>query len=303
MEYIILDLEWDSVYFKPEKRFINQILQIGAVKLNEHFETVDTFSRTICSEISKKVTTRFAELTGITTEMMRAGVPFSQAVEEYNKFAENADITMTWSNSDLYSIIENEEHLLKNGIRFKMRKYLDLQKLVQGKLRENGYESKNQISLEGAAELMDISTAEFALHTAVDDCKVCALLLKKCYDKQRFDILLRDTSAPDFHKRLKFKPYPISDINDKAIQSAHLEFKCPECNGKTVRMAPFRYRNRWFMANFKCKNCGFKFNGRVSFKKTFDDVLVKRKVCEFKPKKRKNNDMQSMPEKLSGTPN
>ena len=37
MSYIILDLEWDSVYYKPEKRFLNQILQIGAVKLDKNF--------------------------------------------------------------------------------------------------------------------------------------------------------------------------------------------------------------------------------------------------------------------------
>ena len=42
MEYIILDLEWDSIYYKPEKRFINHILQIGAVKLDENFNTIDT---------------------------------------------------------------------------------------------------------------------------------------------------------------------------------------------------------------------------------------------------------------------
>ena len=303
MEYIILDLEWDSVYYKPEKRFINQILQIGAVKLNEKFETVDTFTRTICSDISKKVTSRFAKLTGITSEIMREGIPFEQAVEEYNAFAEKAFVTMTWSNSDLYTILENEEHLLGKKLRFKMQNYLDLQKLVQGELRNRGYESKNQISLEGAAELMEIETQDFSLHTALDDCRVCALLLKKCYSKEKFDMLLRDTTSPEFYARLKFKPYPISDINDSSIKPAQLEFLCPECNGKTKRLTPFKYRNRWFMANFKCTDCGFKFNGRVAFKKTFDDLQMKKKVCEFKSKKRKTDDLQSVPETVQRAEN
>ena len=101
MNYIILDLEWDSVFYKPQKRFINQILQIGAVKLNQSFDVIDTFEVTIKSEISNKVTGRFTKLTGITNEAMRAGVPFKEAVNTYNAWVGDNTVTMTWSNSDL----------------------------------------------------------------------------------------------------------------------------------------------------------------------------------------------------------
>ncbi len=301
MEYIILDLEWDSVYYKPEKRFVNQILQIGAVKLDCDLNVVDTFSENICSDITNKVSGRFSKLTGITSEKMREGIPFSEAVEKYNEFCKNADVTMTWSNSDLYTIIENEELLLKNGPKFLMKGYLDLQKLVQGKLRENGYDSKNQISLESAAELLGFDTEGYELHTALDDCKVCALMFKACFDMQKFDSMVKDTTAPDFYARLKFKAYAISDINDNNINRNELKFNCPECNGKTTRLGPFKYRNRWFIADFKCNNCGFKFNGRVTFKKTFDDLKVKHKVCEFRPKGKRKNDMQPVSEKVQQT--
>lgn len=301
MEYIILDLEWDSVYFPQEKRFINQILQIGAVRLDSEFNTVGTFSATVCSAISNRVTSRFAKLTGITSEKMRAGIPFSEAVEKYNSFAEGAAVTMTWSNSDLYTIVENQDFLLKDGLRFKMNQYLDLQKLVQSDLAKRGYESKNQISLEAAAEFIGVETDGYELHTALDDCLVCAELLRICYNQKRFASLLRDTSAPDFYARLRFKPYAISDINDNNINREELVFNCPECGGKTQRLGAWKYRNRWFFANFKCRDCKYKFNGRVAFKKTFDEVQVKHKVCEFKAKKRVNNDMQSMPEKLQST--
>jgi flagella basal body P-ring formation protein FlgA len=53
MNYIILDLEWDSTFFVKQKRFINQILQIGAVKLNENFDVIDTFEVVVKSAISK----------------------------------------------------------------------------------------------------------------------------------------------------------------------------------------------------------------------------------------------------------
>ncbi len=301
MEYIILDLEWDSVYFPPEKRFINQILQIGAVKLDSDFNVTDTFNRVICSSVSKRVTSRFAKLTGITTEIMRSGVSFEDALSEYNLFAKDSDVIMTWSNSDLYTIIENEELLLKNKMRFKMSSYLDLQKLVQARLYELGYESKNQISLEAAAEFLEIDTEEFEFHNALDDCRACAKLLKLCYDKSKFDALKRDATKPDFYARLRFKAYPISNIKDSNINPAELQFGCPKCKGATKRLRAWKYSNRWFIADFQCKDCGFKFNGRVSFKKTFDDLQVKHKVCEYKPRRKNKNDMQPMPEKVSVT--
>lgn len=299
MEYIILDLEWDSVYFPPQKRFINQILQIGAVKLDENFETVDTLSINIRSSVSKKVSGRFAALTGITSEIMLSGIPFDEAVEQYNEFSKNADVVMTWSTSDLYTIIENEDLLLKKGLKFKMKNYLDLQKLVQGELRNKGYESKNQISLENAAELSGVDTENFSLHTALDDCRVCAILFKKCYNKSRFEALKKDATSPDFYARLRFKPYSISNINDSNIKREELIFNCPECKGKARKLKPFKYHNRWFSADFQCEKCGFKFSGRVAFRKTYDELLVKHKVCEYKAKKRKNtNDMQPVPEKV-----
>ncbi len=299
MEYIILDLEWDSIFYKPEKRFVNQILQIGAVKLDRKLNVIDTFSETICSEITNKVSGRFAKLTGITSEKMRAGISFVEAVEKYNNFCKNANVTMTWSNSDLYTIIENQDLFLKDGPKFFFKGYLDLQKLVQGKLRENGYENKNQISLEGAAELLGIDTDNFDLHTALDDCRACALMLKACYEKQKFESMIKDATSPDFYDRLRFKSYSISDINDSNINRNELKFTCPKCGNKTERMRPFKYRNRWFVADFKCTVCDFKFNGRVAFKKTYDDLQVKHKVCEYKPRKKKNNDMQSVPKTVS----
>ena len=55
MFYVILDMEWDSVYHKLHKRFINQILQIGAVKLDENFNITDIFDVTVKSSDRKSV--------------------------------------------------------------------------------------------------------------------------------------------------------------------------------------------------------------------------------------------------------
>ena len=53
MNYIVLDLEWNSAYHKKQGRFVNEIIQIGAVKLDDKFNIIDTFLVYIKSEIDK----------------------------------------------------------------------------------------------------------------------------------------------------------------------------------------------------------------------------------------------------------
>lgn len=295
MEYVIFDLEWDSVFYKKEKRFINQILQIGAVKLDGDFNVTDSFTATIRSALSKRVTGRFAILTGITTEKMLAGIPLEQAVKEFNEFSRNADVTMTWSDSDLYTIVENEMLLKNSGISFDMNFYLDLQKLVQAKMRDKGYNSKNQVSLEGAAEFFNVNIDEYSMHTALDDSTVCGKLLKICYNEDVFKSLLKDAKTPEFYRRLHFKSYPITDINDSALDKTKFCFSCPRCQSKLNRISKWKYRNRQFSAPFRCADCNDKYIGRVYAKMTFEGVVYKQRLSKIE-KKETENEVQAVSE-------
>ncbi len=289
MHYVILDMEWDGAYHKLHKRFVNQILQIGAVKLDENFNIVDIFDVTIKSDINKRVSRRFSELTGITKEMMLEGISLSDAVDRYNKWLGNDTVTITWSNSDLYTIAENEKYIL-NDKKFKIEKYLDLQKFIEGELRILGHELKSQISLSNAAELLGITTENYDLHTAKDDSLLCAALLKKHYSEAAFENLVRDTRDPEFYRQLYFRPYYISRINDERIQKETLIFYCEKCESKLKRLTKWKHHNNWFNANFMCDDCGKKYVCRVSYRQTFDKLVVRRRILEPKIKQSKEND-------------
>ncbi len=288
MNYVILDMEWDGAYHKLHKRFVNQILQIGAVKLDENFNIIDIFDVTIKSGISKRVSRRFVELTGITKEMMLGGIPLSEAVDRYNKWLGCDTVTITWSNSDLYTIAENEKFLLENK-KFKIEKYLDLQKFIEGELRLLGHELKSQISLSHAAELLGITTEIYDLHTAKDDSLLASALLKKHYNAAAFDNLVRDTSDPEFYRQLYFKPYYISRINDDRIQKETQIFYCEKCESELKRLTKWKLHNNWFNANFVCGDCGKKYVCRVSYKQTFDKLVVRRRILEPKVKRLEEN--------------
>ncbi len=297
MNYILLDLEWDTAFYKPEKRFVNKIIQIGAVKLNEHFEFTDKFECLVFSDIAKKVSKRFTALTGITTEDMLSGLPFFEAVEKYNAWAGNDFLTLTWSNSDLYAIIENSNLFLPKGKRMNLCKYADLQSYVQSELKRNGAEITNQISLSAAAEMLGISVEGFDLHTAIDDSKITAEILKTTYTADRMEPFVQDTENPEFYKRLTFKSYYLGDLNSKLIKKQHMKFNCSKC-GKEVKPAhKWKCRNHWFSNDFSCENCGNSFIGRIKFKVTYEGLKVNKKMLTPQVKKN-DNEVQSVSEKV-----
>lgn len=278
MEYIVLDLEWNSAYFKKQGRFINEIIQIGAVKLNNNFEIVDTFEVTVKSSISKKLSNRVINLTGISNEEMSNGISFSEAVRQYNSWAATDTITMTWSTSDLYAIADNKRAFLEDNENINIFKYLDLQSYIQNELKLKGHIIPNQISLANAASLLEISTDGLDLHTALDDSALAALMLKATYDENRFNSLIKDTSNPEFYKRLFFKPYFISNLKDSRVNHNHLAFTCTQCKNNLVRQNKWKYKNNWFRAELYCENCSIKYRGMVSFRQTYDKVVTKKRI-------------------------
>lgn len=297
MNYIILDLEWDSVYHKKHSRFVNQILQIGAVKLNEHFELLDTFQVTIRSALSNRVTGRFLKLTGITKEEMRNGVSAEEAVAQYNRWAGENTVTLTWSTSDLFTIYENEKLVFEDA-KFHLEKYVDLQQYIQNEMRLLGIELNGQIALSSAAEQLNINTKGLPLHTARADCLLAMTMLQQHYCAERFQSLVRDTRDEAFQRRLFFKPYYLNRLNDPLIDKSELIFHCEVCGEKLKRKREWKYRNRWFISEFTCKKCQEDFQGRICFRKTFDDVIVKKKLIvkqeEPAEKEKDGNELQSV---------
>ncbi|MBR4072456.1 MAG: hypothetical protein IKK24_00820, partial [Clostridia bacterium] len=228
------------------------------------------------------------------TEKMLSGIPLSDAVARYNDWVGTDSITMTWSNSDLFTILENEEFLLNGEKSLRIEKYLDLQKFIQGEMRANGEEIKNQISLSAAAEMLGISSDGYDLHTAKDDSLLATAMLKNCYNKKRFDALVQDTTNESFYRRLKFKPYTITKLDDPEIDPKSFKFSCEKCGMPLFKTKPWKYRNRWFTAKLYCKKCKTKYNGKITFKKTYDSVIVRKKLLIVPETEKSANDMQAM---------
>ena len=127
MNYIIFDLEWNNAYSYVSKGFMNEIIEIGAVKLNERLEIVDTFKQLVKPKITKKLSGRCKNLTNITNEELKEnGISFNDAIANFAQWSRGeGNVFLSWSNSDLYVLAADYQVLLGNvNISF-ISKYCD----------------------------------------------------------------------------------------------------------------------------------------------------------------------------------
>ena len=232
MNYILMDLEWNDAFSKKLNGFVNEIVEIGAVKLDENFNEIDRFSQIVRSAITKKLSNRFKQLTGMTNEQMQQGIPFAKALENYKAWAGEDTITLTWSNSDLHTLYHNCVNFIGDYKAAEIGKYVDLQKYFQYELSLKGEKQKNQISLANAAILFGIDFETDTLHQALGDSYIAAAILKKCYVKKHFETFIIDTSKNDFYKKMMYKVHYLNDMSDLMIDKNSLSVNCPKCKNK-----------------------------------------------------------------------
>ena len=208
MNYIIFDLEWNNAYSYARKGFMNEIIEIGAVKLNERLEIVDTFKQLVKPKITKKLSGRCKNLTNITNEELKEnGISFNDAITDFAQWSRGeGNVFLSWSNSDLYVLAADYQILLGNlNISF-ISKYCDAQKYCMSFIEK---EDKNQVSLAKCCELFGIDIDTSSLHRALTDCYLEAECFKKVFDKNKIKGYIVDCYK-SFFERLIYKPYLIT---------------------------------------------------------------------------------------------
>lgn len=274
MELVIFDLEWNGSFDKLSEKYINEIIEIGAVRLGDNLELRNEFSVLIRPQIGKKLCSSVRNLTSITDEELAHGVPFPYAYKKFSKFCENA-VVMTWSTSDLDALLANVRyHYGKNRLKF-MRYYADLQKYCGDRLQSD---SCGQLGLQTAAEMLSIPQDEIPHHRALDDSRLSAECLRRLYDVQVFQEYIEDSGKEEFYEKLFFKPYNITDPESPLIDKDSMYFDCPECGARAKRTDEWKEKYKFFCAGFLCPQCGLNFVGRIQFRKKYDRVNVIKKI-------------------------
>lgn len=112
MNYIVMDLEWNRALSK--NRIIREpiklggeVIQIGAVKLDENFNVLGTYSEIIKPVYYTKMFKEVTQLTDITDEIISDGRPFTEVCQEFLDWCGNEYAFVTWSENDIYMLEDN----------------------------------------------------------------------------------------------------------------------------------------------------------------------------------------------------
>ncbi len=177
MNHIVLDLEWNQASHPARTltsplKLNGEIVQIGAVKLNEAFEIIDTLKLTVRPKFYKKMHHKVKEITGITAADLASGLPFPEAMERFFAWAADAKEIFTWGPDDGGVLRDN---CIVFGIDpARLAPFCNLQLIFDDQITRENRQFSLSFALSTVGEtLLD---AHDALNDAVGTAKLCAHL-------------------------------------------------------------------------------------------------------------------------------
>ncbi len=196
MNYIVVDFEFNQAYdFKNNKKGEHngicpfEIIQIGAVKLDENFNIVDngTFNELIKPTIYKDLHPHVSKITGLTDDKFVDAQDFPFIINSFLEFCGEDCIFVVWGNNDVISLYRNLMYYDLLELPFS-KKYINLQKYVSAKLK---YVGGTQIGLKNALITLNVPFDE-NFHDAFYDAKYTAEIFRtfsgKNFNFQNFQL-------------------------------------------------------------------------------------------------------------------
>jgi DNA polymerase III epsilon subunit-like protein len=285
MYYITLDLEWNQAYAQKalavqrqlSSRLRGEVIQIGAVKLDENMQPCGSYQIIVKPKYFKKLHRHVSELTGITQGQMDAGTPLPIAEAGFRRWCGNDFVFLTWGPDDIPMLKENL-HVHSIDSKWLDRVY-DLQLIFN---RQTDGANK-QRSLEYAMEYFEIPQ-RLPAHDALNDAYFTALVAAKLdvpagvanYDSERGEHLessvIGDADAGDDGY------VTIGEMLEDEIVSSP---SCPICK-KTLRSLGkyLHSKGQKYTFIYNCESCGDMIL-TLKLHKNFNDTWRAKRVIDI----------------------
>lgn len=279
MNYIVLDLEWNQaadLKTKIENQLLFEIIEVGAVKLNEYKQQTDSFHELIKPQVFHIMNQITGELVHLSIDQLDNCRSFKEVVSDFIKWCGEDYIFCTWGNLDLLELQRNMDYYNMPQLADGPIKYYDVQKLFSIAFEDK----KLRRTLEFAVDYLNIEK-DIAFHRADSDAYYTAKVLQKIQPLEVFINYSFDTyRTPETKKdeiHIVFDDYEkyisrafenkIEAMSDKEVIST----KCYLCKSRTKK------KIQWFTSNgkhyysvFVCGNHGM-FKSKIRIKKNFDN--------------------------------
>lgn len=268
MKYIILDLEWNGA--TTESGYFNEIIEIGAVALDDRMRKVGEFQSFVNPKVTKKLRGRIRELTHISNDDLKNASGFAAVFARFKAWigSKEDNCMMSWGNGDITVLYENLAHYDMLDEIYVIRHYCDAQLMCQ---KAADISLTRQVGLSAFAELVGVEIGDELLHRAINDSRLTARCVAKMFRPEIYADFVQRADR-EFYERMNFKSYCIQDLNDEMIHPSDFMTKCPECDCYMKRISGYSCRNKKHYALYRCKFCKKTFHVGHTFKVTYDGL-------------------------------
>lgn len=233
MNYIVLDLEWNQAL--PGARrvmdpvcLVGEIVQIGAVKLDEERNILDRFETLVRPAYYTRIQAHVRELTGIEEAWLRKAPRFPEVLEQFLAWCGEGFSFVVWGSNDLRILRDN---LQLHGLNEDwLPACYDLQKIYGRQFEEES----RAYSLSAAVDRLALSPQAQGFHDAGNDAYYTALVFQRVDWARAMD----EAEAPEPAEggamlREVFQGYPIPNAvwQDRSITRV----RCPVCGRRLTQ--------------------------------------------------------------------
>ena len=285
MSYVVVDLEWNqamssksSVFNKLPIHLRGEIIEIGAVKLDENMRPAGEFTVDVKPVYFKRMHYKVKKLTGIDAERLSHGIAFEDAFQQFRDWC-GEDVTfLTWGYDDQGIM---EQNIIIHDLDWDwISGWVNLQLIYN--VQTGG--DKNQKSLSTAMEYFEIEQTRVA-HDALGDAYNTALVcthLDMGAGLEHYDDCVRILSArapgerktpvTDGPEPLEHRVFPDYISKAEAFSDEALTgIVCPVCGGAAPGLRWVNQGDQRYMNLCSCPEHG-NYLVRVKFRKTDDDT-------------------------------
>lgn len=227
-----------------------EIIQIGAVKLDENYHILDTFKIMVAPKHYRKMHNKVAKLTKITTEDLQYRFPFPVAFKYFKKWCGEGFSFLTWGSDDIR--ILNDNMVLHKLDTAWIPSTYNIQVIFNNQI----IQEKRQVSLSYAMEKIGepVLEAHDALHDARNTVCVCLHL----------DMVKGLAEYAEIQKQMTYYRKLYMDrsestktyaTKEEALSDPELtRFYCPECGSAVTCVDIIKQNSNKSIAIGKCEN-------------------------------------------------
>lgn len=203
MNYLVIDLEMCRVpkhYRSPKYKYANEIIQVGAVLLDENYEVIGKINQYVHPEYGV-IDNFISNLTGIQSSQVKNAPCLKEVLTHMVDWIGDREYKVyAWSDSD-YNQLQHEIQC-KNIQDLKVDSFMNVDKWIDYQaVFGKRYDMVSAVSLEEALRSCEIDM-EGRLHDGLDDAINTAKLIKTLEQNQNFVI-----NKYELYDKVESKPF------------------------------------------------------------------------------------------------